>query len=156
MLVSLFQSVTTPHCPQTVAMESLIADIRGGRWRREVELARIEYAQHGKSARYGALKERLPCFTPAGRFSHRSTRGLIEASGVVQIDLDGLNPRQIARALDALRNDPYTVYCFLSPGAGVKAGMHIPTVYSDDEYRPYFWGICHCIRRTHGFMPDES
>lgn len=154
--VSVFPSVTA-HSGTVSDIAIILRDIRSGRWRAGVERARGEYSRSGKSSLYSSLKKKLPAFTPAGVFTQRRISGFVRPSGIVQGDVDELTPAEIERIMSGLRIDPYIVYAFLSPsGFGIKYGLRIPTVKSDAEYRPYFFGACDYVRRVYGFEPDEQ
>lgn len=72
-----------------------------------------------------AKKQKLPFITPMGCFSYRKSDSLLQASGLLVIDLDGeLTPAEAEALRDRLFLDPWLrpVLCFVSPsGQGVKA-----------------------------------
>ena len=74
---------------------------------------------------YSSLKRsEIPCVTLSGIFKHRSLKGFINHSGLVQIDLDNVD--DIIKVFTELCEDEYTYLCFLSPGGkGLKAVVKI-------------------------------
>ncbi len=89
--------------------------------------ARVRQAfESGDTRAYRALKQAsLPYVTPCGTFSHRRGDSLLEASGLVVVDIDHLDSTEEAEELRRqLFEDPYLrpELVFVSPcGRGVKA-----------------------------------
>ncbi len=85
-----------------------------------------------------AKRTMLPFVTPCGVFSYRKADSLTELSGLIPLDIDGLQSEEEARDLrDELFADTRLepVLCFVSPsGRGVKA--FVPYVIDDTPDRP--------------------
>lgn len=65
------------------------------------------------------LKNELSGFTASGTFTKRKADGLIQHSGLIQIDIDEID--EVSQMKEILSNDPFTYLCFLSPsGNGIK------------------------------------
>ena len=64
-------------------------------------------------------KKNLPAFTTSGKFSKRNANGLLDHSGIIQIDIDKVeNPAELR---DKLIQDKHICAAFISPsGKGVK------------------------------------
>lgn len=80
----------------------------------------------GDKERFNELKRQtLPYVTPCGTFSYRKGECLLAPSGLVVVDVDGLDSTSEAEILRGkLFDDPYLLprLCFISPsGRGVKA-----------------------------------
>lgn len=81
------------------------------------------------------LKKALPGACYGGSFRNRSIRGLIKESGLMIIDLDGLENAEQER--DNLRENPYIYSAWVSPsGKGVKALVKI--LPDAANYKAYF------------------
>lgn len=83
----------------------------------------------------GNLKSGLPYITAAGTFSERKNSGLIDYSGVVQLDVDIKHPDGFRLAHEVkgqLSKLPYVSLAFISPsGCGVKALAHTTNTNPD-------------------------
>jgi len=121
-MITIFKDILETKTPYHKPLEYALNRIKEGRSRSLVETIRSE---DDKSAR-DKLKMQLPCVMFSGRFRERNTSGLIEHSGFICLDFDGIDNRE------ELAADPYIYACWLSPsGNGVKALVKIPT---DDHY----------------------
>ena len=113
---------------------ALLADT----WREQVEAIRAEK----NPAKQKALKDALPCFTPAGTFRHVDNSGLIKPSGFLYADID-YKPEKgenIALAGYDLKAEiwrvPFVAYCGLScRGAGYSL---IIAIDDPAKYRDYY------------------
>ena len=86
---------------------------------------------------YRRLKqERLPYVTPCGTFSYRNSQSLVQPSGLIVLDVDGLDSTKEAEELrTALFYDPFLnpALAFISPsGRGVKAFVPYQFPATDD------------------------
>jgi len=155
--LSYYPDVRQPGSQAAITLGEWLAGTRLDRWCDDVEPARIEYQRHGKTPRYSILKLRIPAVTPAGTFSYRRTDRLIQASGILHADVDGLNARRLQWVRESLRDDPVVLYAFTSPSlAGQKFGVRIPPVSDDTTYKTYFWGLHRHCRRVHGIELDTT
>ena len=126
----------TETAPQDVAVVTVLEAIRTGgkRLRGQVEelrntLAR-ELSTHGdvKRAKQAAadLKKQLPGVLWSGTFNKRANDGLLQHSGLLCADLDGLNS-SLPDIRQKLEGSPYLWALFLSPsGDGLKAVFRVP------------------------------
>ncbi|MDD2952177.1 MAG: BT4734/BF3469 family protein [Parabacteroides sp.] len=114
--------------------------------------------ERGDKERFSELKRQtLPYVTPCGTFAYRKSDCLLVPSGLVVVDVDGLDSTQEAEALRGkLFDDAYLcpALCFISPsGRGVKAfvpypdnpGSDIPTYIAENtldvmNYVEYVYG----------------
>lgn len=114
------------------ALGEILQRIARGQWREEVEKVRAVFSRDGKIAA-GALKEKLPWFTPSGIFQpSRKAADLRQHSGVYVIDFDGLNPAGIPELKDRLMQTGSVLTAFVSPsGQGLK--VLIPGLPATDE-----------------------
>lgn len=123
----------------TLSLGAVLDSIVDGTYAAAISRLRQLYAHHGEDA-YTAAKRRLPQITFGGTFTPtRAKAHLTQHSGIVHADLDHLNGLQATKL--HLMQDPHTVYCFGSPrGDGLKYGVRIAPVASDDAYR-HAWQV---------------
>lgn len=94
-----------------------------------------------KDARKRFKKYNLPYVCFAGTFRERSKEGLMKASGIMVIDYDIFEEDVVNVLLEVLKSNEYTLFVQKSPSGGLKQGIKIPLVKSDDEYKEYFYGF---------------
>jgi hypothetical protein len=111
------------------ALDLILADIKSGVWRPDVERLR---QMQGKA--YAVAKKRLPAFTPSGVFARRSKIALQAHSGILVADLDHLDGALVTTR-EMLRADTYVAFVFVSPGGnGLKVGFHVDGNYHAESY----------------------
>ena len=130
--------------PSVNADDSEIVTISLGRalisdaWREQVEALRAE----ADPAKRKALKDKLPCITPGGTFSHISKNGLERASGYLCADLDYKPEKGINADLKgfdlkaAVARLPYVAYCGKSCGG--KGYFLIIRIADASKYKAYY------------------
>lgn len=104
--------------------------------------------------KYNATKrKKIPCVTLSGTFNHRSSKGFIKHSGLIQIDLD--NVPDINDAFKKLCHDDYTYLCFTSPGGkGLKVIVKInPSI---DTHRQQFLALERYFKEKMGLTLDSA
>jgi len=117
--------------PKDAALGAILESVRAGRWREPVEAIRATYAatlaatgdtKPAKDA-ISEAKKKLPALCVSG--TARSRTEALEHSGLLQIDLDGLNST-LASVREKLKADPHIAFGFVSPsGDGLKCGLRI-------------------------------
>ena len=117
--VTVFSNVhdTTPLSHLTA--REAVDEIRSGRFRKGVEPIR---QLESKKARDRA-KKRLPAYTFSGRFLHRAVAGLVEPSGLVCLDYDGLADLSAARA--RVVACPHVAAAFVGPSGSQRPGLKV-------------------------------
>ena len=98
---------------------------------------------------YAQAKRHLPALTFAGTFAPtRAKHHLQQHSGVVHADLDHLSDLHAIK-LTLMQEDPHVVYCFVSPrGDGLKYGVRITPVGTDEAYQHAWQVIAEDIARV--------
>ena len=124
-------------------------------WRAKVEAVRAE----ADPAKQKALKDALPCFTPAGTFRHVSRAGLQTPSRFLCVDIDykpekGINNALAGYDLKAeISRVPCVAYCGLScRGAGYFV---IIPIADPAKYRDYYIALQVDFERC-GLMIDPA
>lgn len=121
MQFSIYPNTFTTTGQTTITLVQLLAYIKDGRWREQVEQVRKASTKEARND----LKKSLPVATLSGIFNARKTSELVQPSGLLQLDIDNVpNP---AHVRNLLITDPHIVASFISPsGTGVKGIMLIP------------------------------
>lgn len=133
------------------SFRSILSDISGGRWQREVDIVRTAYAVGGKDAA-DKPKRALPGILFSGTFSKRSASALLAHSGLICADLDHLADLEAYR--DHIIADPHVLACFRSPtGTGLKV------VFRCDPEKPHiesFNAVEHYVLSAFGLEVDQA
>lgn len=140
--ISCFKNYNTPGNPVTI---NLLTWLTATKYKNEVDRIR----SLDEKPKRDAIKAQLPCITPSGIFTYRSQKNLIAHSGLIQIDLDGIDPSDIAHYKKELSKLPEIAYLGLSAsGRGLWGVIPIPP--EPDSHKAYFeallmtfdkWGI---------------
>jgi hypothetical protein len=118
--VSMFANASDTK-PEDTNIGTLLEAIHNGQ--DEIQINRLRnLLQEGKKDEYNRDKKKLPAFTTSGKFSKRNAKGLLDHSGIIQIDIDKVvNPAELR---DKLIQDKHICAAFISPsGKGVKCLM---------------------------------
>lgn len=117
----------------------------------------VEYLRSLNDKEYKAEKKNLPCVTWSGAFKP-GTR-LIETierySGLVVIDIDGLNEQLIITLKSQLVLDQFVYFCFVSPsGKGIKIIVKVNSLA--ENHRAAFLHLQHYFENTYFVKVDPS
>jgi hypothetical protein len=158
--MSLFKTgfAKTPCGGLTLA--DLVAGIREGRWKAEVERCR-SFLASGDLVGYESAKRELPAVMLSARVKHRRKGTSPEQreavhNGCLQIDLDGKdNPgRDLGEIGEVLKSIPWIVAVFISPsGNGVKAIARCP---ADFDNHAGSWHAAASELERHALKIDPS
>ena len=118
--VSMFANASSTK-PEDTKIKLLLEAIHNGQ--DEIQINRLRnLLQEGKKDEYNRDKKKLPAFTTSGKFSKRNVNGLLDHSGIIQIDIDKVEAPEQLR--DELIQDLHICAAFISPsGKGVKCLM---------------------------------
>jgi len=104
-----FKSLKSTKPQSNLDLLEILDKIRSGEWSEKVIPCRENVA----------LKDKLPCFTPTGIFSHRSIAGLESYNGIVCLDIDHLADPEALKA--KCKNLGWVMAAFVTPsGKGLK------------------------------------
>jgi len=143
-----------------LTLADLVAGIREGRWKAEVERCR-SFLASGDLVGYESAKRELPAVMLSARVKHRrkgtspKQREAVH-SRCLQIDLDGKdNPgRDLGEIGEVLKSIPWIVAVFISPsGNGVKAIARCP---ADFDKHAGSWHAAATELERHGLKIDPS
>ncbi|MDP2991275.1 MAG: BT4734/BF3469 family protein, partial [Kiritimatiellota bacterium] len=152
-LISMFETVHAKN-NVPVAIDTILDDIRDGKWREPVERVRVAFTNDGKDAA-DQLKKLLPAVTFSGMFSgpHKA-EALTAHSGILCLDFDGINGR-LAEVRPQLEKDPYRSAVFISPGGvGLKFLMKIKP--DATEHGRAFDAAAAYFKKTYNLEADKS
>ena len=123
---------------RSVTVGSVLADIKSGKWRKEVKAVTAGYAKAFEAARREGKadpaavakeavrkdKEKLPGILFSGSFSRRAADALEQHSGMLCVDMDNCAAPAELRA--KLATDQHVLAAFVSPtGSGVKVLVRV-------------------------------
>lgn len=140
------------HPSESLSLAEVHARITGVAFAKNTEFLR-QLPSSKKKASYKSRK--FPYVTFGGLFQQRSDRQLLQASGLMVLDLDDVKDLQAAKM--ALLEDKLldTELLFVSPsGKGLK--WVIRTDLSDSDYAEYFRGSSGYLRKKFGLEVDPS
>lgn len=133
--VSVFKNLYKPNeIPFVIPLWKCLERIRIGK-SKDI----IEYARNGSSKEvYNKRKQKLPCILFSGEFKERSKKGLINHSGLMVIDFDGIPKEEMQPFFNKVKENKHLVTLFLSPSIkGYKGVVKIP-VCDAKEHEKYF------------------
>lgn len=129
---SLFPNLlTAEHPDDNIDINQLYDMIKDGYVKDKI--SKLRYAINDKEEYTRIKKELLPAVTLSGTFNHRNAEGLIEHSGLLQVDIDHVE--DVDELFKTICEDYYTYMCFRSPGGqGIKVVVKInPSVESHKQ-----------------------
>ena len=119
-LVAMFADAFS-KAPRTVTFSAILANVKGGKYRLQVEALRELRAKD--AAAYSRDKRKLPAFCVSGTAASRTEA--LEHSGLLQLDFDKLGGT-LATVRQQMLADPHVAFGFVSPsGDGLKCGLRI-------------------------------
>lgn len=152
--ISLFQLVNRPTPANTVTVRRMLADIKNGRWRNEIERLREIYQQNGKDAYKSERATLLEAVTFSGTFSKRSNDRIQCHSGILALDFDNLGER-ITVAREQCKRISSVLAIFASPsGEGLKVLVAVSAT-DQSSHRAAFEAAA-AMFRAKGLEPDEA
>ncbi|MBM3844023.1 MAG: hypothetical protein FJ397_12315, partial [Verrucomicrobia bacterium] len=122
--ISVVARVTRKYKPSTRKLRLVLAPIKTGRWKKEIQRVRDAHCTGGKEAAK-KIKKELPAALFSGVFFDCTADSLITHSGIVSVDVDlAENPileTDLPKVRALIESDPHTLALFLSPsGTGLK------------------------------------
>lgn len=122
--VSYFGHLLKPELPEHFSVRDVLAMIRDGHVRSQIESLRHEEDPIARKE----LKAALPVVCWSGRFTKRNEASMEEHSGLLCLDIDKMPPEAMASERDRLKADPITFALFTSPsGDGLKVLVRVET-----------------------------
>jgi hypothetical protein len=133
--ISIFERTNDVNSPIHVSLQKILK-----RFKKEDKDGKITTLRDlPNPEEYKAQKNSLPVAVFQGTFSSRNNASLIKASGLMILDFDDKDIKDIHDLKQRLHNDEYIYSYFLSTsGRGYKALVVIPKVKNDQEYKKYY------------------
>ena len=123
MKITVFKNIWDVSEPMYTDVLAIFKRIREGGSKELIESIRTEKDAKAQAS----LKMRLPSILFSGRFSQRSAQYLLEHSGLICLDIDYVNAKDMKKISDIIQNDVHTFGAFISPrGKGFKIIIKIP------------------------------
>jgi hypothetical protein len=109
MITTFFKGLRSTKPEKVTDISEIISGIQNGLWKEPVLKCRTDLSK----------KDYLPCFTPTGKFNHRSIKGLEEYNGVICLDIDHVaEPEALKQRASQLG---WVMAAFVTPsGQGLK------------------------------------
>lgn len=146
-------------CMGEMSLRGVLENIQQGVYREEIERYRATRAA-GDTARAERMKKRLPAFTPSATYRGRRKAECMESyHPLVILDADHLDLERLARVIPLVREAPYTVASFVSPGGeGLKIIAYAPTDTAPDpaRHRPLYQAVERWYADLTGIAFDTS
>ncbi|HWW00482.1 MAG TPA: BT4734/BF3469 family protein [Candidatus Acidoferrum sp.] len=132
-------------------MIEVLSGVSNGQWADRVERVRALPYHSREQLRE---KERLPFWTPSGRFRYRRLDGFVQHSGHVAIDLDDLGVDGEGRAMHKAVDDPHCRCAFRSStGHGLRLIFGCPPCDAN-RHKVVFASVADYVRQRYGVAVD--
>lgn len=143
--ISIFEHIGQISNGDLVPIDLFLDNIRNGRWQDLVLAIRTGKLDKKDKA------TKIPYVTISGTFATRGTKGLIEHSGFICIDIDKLE--DINKIKARLCGDPYVYACFASiSGHGLAALFKI----NPDRHADAFEGLSEYLYTKYEIIVDQN
>jgi len=149
---------TDPHGHYTVA--ELLERIRSGKYRDKITKARNRLKNDGNGGYADFKKYLLPGFTLSADITTRKANipekeKLISYTGLIQVDIDNLNPQQMLELRERMTTDSHFAFVFTSPGGnGLKAGCYVLEPF--ERHQDSFFAVRDYVKKEYDVEIDES
>lgn len=134
MIVTIYKNIRETKDGKFISIDKALERVKDGSSRSKVYLIRGSKDKKQRSK----LKSELPSVCFSGTFSSRTDKALIEHSGFVVLDFDGI--KNIKKKKLEISKDEYTYAVWVSPsGNGLKALIKIPK--DKDKHENYYLAL---------------
>ena len=118
----------------------ILEEIKTGKYKHAIVYLRKSLSENKLEA-YEKAKKSLPAFTPSGKFiGGRKMEFLAEYSNCIILDIDKLQPEELAKTSHLARQSEFTYACFISPsGNGLKILVKVSS--TKNEHKETFLAI---------------
>lgn len=121
--ITVFKNIWDVSEPMYTDVLAIFKRIREGGSKKLIESIRSEKDPKTQAS----LKMRLPSILFSGRFSQRNSQYLLEHSGLICLDIDYVNAKDMKKISSIIQDDVHTFGSFISPrGKGFKIIVKIP------------------------------
>jgi hypothetical protein len=142
-----FKSLRNTSPEKQVPLFEVLNEIATDRYRNQIEEIRKQ-----ENPSKTPLKDRLPVFTPTGKFSYRSMAGLEEYNGLICLDIDGVsNPEDLK---ERCKNLGWVLSAFITPsGKGLK--VMVKTHATKETYKQTELQVAEAFNEATGCSRDN-
>ena len=145
--ITRFSSVRNTKPQKVTTLNEVLEDIKSDKYK-----AQIEKIQSDENPSKSKHKDRLPVFTPTGRFNYRSIKGMEEYNGIMCLDIDHVeNVNELKKRASDLS---YVHAAFVTPsGSGLK--VIIKTDATKDNYKEAELEVSNAFQTDAGGIRDN-
>ena len=131
-MVTIFKNFNEVVEHKTIPM--ILDEIKTGKYKHAIVYLRKSLSENKMEA-YEKAKKSLPAFTPSGKFiGGRKMNFLEEYSNIIILDIDKLQPEQLAKVNHSARQCEFTDACFISPsGNGLKILVKVSSTKAEHK-----------------------
>jgi hypothetical protein len=131
-MITIFKNFNEVVDHKTIPM--ILEEIKKGKYKHAIIYLRKSLSENKMEA-YEKAKKSLPAFTPSGKFvGGRKMNFLEEYSNIIILDIDKLQPEQLAKVNHSARQCEYTYACFISPsGNGLKILVKVSSTKAEHK-----------------------
>ena len=131
-MVTIFKNFNEVVEHKTIPM--ILDEIKTGKYKHAIVYLRKSLSENKMEA-YEKAKKSLPAFTPSGKFiGGRKMNFLEEYSNIIILDIDKLQPEQLAKVNHSARQCEFTYACFISPsGNGLKILVKVSSTKAEHK-----------------------
>lgn len=131
-MVTIFKNFNEVVEQKTIPM--ILDEIKTGKYKHAIVYLRKSLSENKMEA-YEKAKKSLPAFTPSGKFvGGRKMNFLQEYSNIIILDIDKLQPEQLAKVNHSARQCEFTYACFISPsGNGLKILVKVSSTKAEHK-----------------------
>ena len=137
--ISVFRDLyKSKEVPYNMTLENVLNRIKTGKSKELIVKARNTKSKE----EYTSVKSKLPCIVFGGKFKERTTKGLEKHSGLMVIDFDGFETKEVLKEnFDIVKKNKHIVTLFISPSnKGFKGVVKIPvcdSVYHTKYFKAF-------------------
>ena len=152
-MVTIFKNFNEVIEHKTIPM--ILDEIRTGKYKHAIVYLRKSLSENKLEA-YEKAKKSLPAFTPSGKFiGGRKMEFLVDYSKYIILDIDKLQPEQLAKVNHLASQCEFTYACFISPsGNGLKILVKVSS--TKNEHKETFLAIQDHYEKTLNLKIDKS
>ena len=131
-MVTIFKNFNEVVEHKTIPM--ILEEIKTGKYKHAIIYLRKSLSENKMEA-YEKAKKSLPAFTPSGKFiGGRKMNFLEEYTSIIILDIDKLQPEQLAQVTHLARQCEFTYACFISPsGNGLKILVKVSSTKAEHK-----------------------
>ncbi|MFK7101934.1 VapE domain-containing protein [Flavobacterium oreochromis] len=131
-MVTIFKNFNEVVEHKTIPM--ILEEIKTGKYKHAIVYLRKSLSENKMDA-YEKAKKSLPAFTPSGKFvGGRKMNFLEEYSNIIILDIDKLQPEELAKVNHSARQCEFTYVCFISPsGNGLKILVKVSSTKTEHK-----------------------